>query len=261
MTNRLKMSCLAMAAMLSFCMAGHVQDAQAETLKVTGGATITENFLEPIRDAFAKSSGVTLNISNTTPAQGWQQLTAGQVDAAVYGLSFNEVVASVEKQGGSTANRAEMMPQVIGMMDAGTKIIANKDVGLAALAPDQLAGIFSGEITNWSAVGGPDKAIGVVIGSKIPGAMDQFKKTIMKGKEYSPNALQEAMYPEIKAKVVETPGAIGFSSAALLDDTIQPIRYSGGMRIVTLITKGTATPAAEKLIGFMQKEGKKLIKQ
>ncbi len=97
MTNRLKTGCLAMAATLTFCVTGYVQ---AETLKVTGGAVITENFLEPIRDAFAKSSGITLDFSNSTPAQGWQQLTAGQVDAAIYGLSFNEVIASVEKQGG-----------------------------------------------------------------------------------------------------------------------------------------------------------------
>ncbi|MDO5675764.1 MAG: substrate-binding domain-containing protein [bacterium] len=244
--------------MLIFCVADHVQ---AETLKVTGGATITENFLEPIRDAFAKSSGVTLEISNSTPAQGWQQLTAEQVDAAVYGLSFNEVVASVEKQGGSTANRAEMMPQVIGMMDAGTKIIANKDVGLASLSPSQLAGIFSGEITNWSAVGGPDKAIVVVLGTKYPAILEQFKKNLMKGKDYSGNAMQVETYADIKEKVASTPGAIGFSTAALLDDSIQPIRYSGGMRIVTLITKGPESPAAEKLIHFIQKEGKKYVKQ
>lgn len=258
MTTRLKTCCLTMAAMLIFCVADYVQ---AETLKVTGGLTITENFLSPIQDAFAKSSGVTLEVTSSTPAQGWQQLTAGQVGAAIYGLSFNEVIASVEKQSGNTANRTEMMPQVIAMMDAGTKIIANKDVGLASLSPDQLAGIFSGEITNWSAVGGPDKPIVVVIGSSIPGTVEHFKKTIMRGKEYSPAALQEPMYPEIKAKVVETPGAIGFSSAALLDESIQPIRYSGGMRIVTLITKGPASPATAKLISFIQKEGKKYVKQ
>ncbi len=212
-------------------------------------------------DAFAKATGINLMITDSTPSQGWQQLTAGQVDAAIYGLSFNEIIGTIENQGNKITNRAEMLPQVIAMMDAGTKIIANKDVGLSALSPDQLAGIFSGEITNWSAVGGPDKTIVVVIGSKIPGAMGQFKKTIMRGKEYSSNALQEDRYPEIKEKILATPGSIGFSSAALSDDSIQLIRYSGGMRLVTLLTKGAPTAEVEKMVTFIQGEGKKYIQQ
>ena len=258
MNKNLKMSFLALAAIF---LLSPVIPVQAETLKATGGATITENILGPIKDAFAKSSGITLDISTSTPAQGWQQLTAGQVDTAIYGLSFSEIIASVEEQGGKTANRGEIFPQVVGMMDAGTKVITSKDVGLAVLNTEQLSGIFAGEITNWSEVGGPDLPIVVVIGSKVPGAMAQFKKTIMGDKEYSANALQEERYPEIKAKVLATPGSIGFSSAALLDDSIQPIRYSGGMRIVTLITKGVPSPAVTKLVGFIQKEGKKYIKQ
>ena len=169
--------------------------AQAKTIKVTAGATITENFLTPMSDAFAKATGINLMITDSTPSQGWQQLTAGQVDAAIYGLSFNEIIGTIENQGNKITNRAEMLPQVIAMMDAGTKIIANKDVGLSALSPDQLAGIFSGEITNWSAVGGPDKTIVVVIGSKIPGAMGQFKKTILRGKKPSCVARNTAAMP------------------------------------------------------------------
>ena len=68
-------------------------------------------------------------------------------------------------------------------------------------------------------------------------------------------------HQEIKDKIIATPGAIGFSTAVFLDDTIQPIRYSGGMRIVTLITKGTPSPKVDELIRFIQKEGKKYIKQ
>ena len=258
MINKLKTCCLTMAAVLTLVTVGQVQ---AESLKVTGGATITENILDPMRDAFAKASGITMEITTSTPSQGWQQLTAGQVEAAVYGLSFNEIINSVESQGGKTGNRGEMLPQVVAMMDAGTKIIANKNVGVTALAPDQLAGIFSGTITNWSQLGGPDVPIVVVTGSKIPAIMSQFKRTIMQGKDYTPNAVAEAGYQEIKDKIIATPGAIGFSTAVFLDDTIQPIRYSGGMRIVTLITKGAPSPKVDELIRFIQKEGKKYIKQ
>ncbi|NLZ17722.1 MAG: hypothetical protein GX087_08340 [Desulfobulbaceae bacterium] len=258
MNKNIKMSSLALVATLFLSLAIPVQ---AETLKVTSGATVTESILGPIKDAFAKSSGITLNISTSTPAQGWQQATAGQVDAAIYGLSFSEIIASVEEEGGTTANRREMYPQMVGMMDAGTKIITSRDVGLSVLNTDQLRSIFAGEITNWSAVGGPNLPITVVVGSKIPGSMAQFKKAIMEDKEYSANALKGERYPEIKAKILVTPGSIGFSSAALLDDSIQPIRYSGGMRIVTLITKGVPSPAVSKLISFIQKEGKEYIKQ
>ncbi len=100
-----------------------------------------------------------------------------------------------------------------------------------------------------------------VLGTNYPAILEHFKKSQMKGQDYSGNAIQVETYADIKEKVVSTPGAIGFSTAALLDESIQPIRYSGGMRIVTLITKGTPSPKVEKLIEFTQKEGKKYIKQ
>ena len=258
MKQYLKMRYLLLAVVVLFCL---VQPLSAQEVRVSGGATILDNYINPISEAFFKASGIKIIATTATPGQGWKELNSGKIDAAIYGLSFSEVTAFAEKEIGKLDNRTEMLPQVVAMMDAGTKIIANKNVGVTALAPDQLAGIFSGTITNWSQLGGPDVPIVVVTGSKIPAIMDQFKRTIMQGKDYTPNAVAEAGYQEIKDKIIATPGAIGFSTAVFLDDTIQPIRFSGGMRIITLITKGVPSPEVEKLVGFIQKEGKKYFKQ
>ena len=42
--------------------------------------------------------------------------------------------------------------------------------------PNRTMLIFTGEITNWSQVGGPDMAIVVVLGTKIEGTLSEFKK-------------------------------------------------------------------------------------
>ena len=233
----------------------------AEAVRIECGPMPCKNIFDQIKEPLNKRSGIIVENKIATPVQGWKDLTEGKTDAVVYGLSFQEIISTVESQGGNTVNKGEMFPQIIATLDAGTKIITNKNINIQSIAPVKLGSIFAGTTKNWSELGGPDMPITVVIGTKIPGAMEQFQKTIMRGHEYSPTAMKADRYPEIKEIVVKTPGAIGFSSAAVLDDTVHTLRYSGGMRVITMVTKGPASPKLQQMVQFIQKEGKKYIIQ
>lgn len=233
----------------------------AETLRIDCGVMPCKNIFEPIKEPFAKATGITIESKTATPAQGWKDLTEGKADAAIYGLSFNEVIVNITHQGGNTNNSQDMFPQIITTLEEGTKVITNKNIDIKSLPPSSLRDIFAGTTKNWSELGGPNMPIIVVIGTKIPGVMEQFQKTIMQGQEYTASAKTAPRYEDIKEIVVKTPGAIGFSSAAVLDNSVNSVRYSGGMRVITMVTKGPASPKLQQMVQFIQKEGKKYIIQ
>ena len=105
--------------------------------------------------------------------QAWKDLDAGIVDAAAAGLTFQDWAALMEQEG-YKVEKGKYLAQVIGMDSI--QIFTNKDVTVQSLNRDQVRGIFTGEITNWSQVGGPDMAIVVVLGTKIEGTLSEFKK-------------------------------------------------------------------------------------
>ena len=78
------------------------------------------------------------------------------------------------EQEGYKVEKGKYLAQVIGMDSI--QIFTNKDVTVQNLNKGQVKGIFTGEITNWSQVGGPDMAIVVVLGTKIEGTLSEFKK-------------------------------------------------------------------------------------
>ena len=105
--------------------------------------------------------------------QAWKDLDAGKVDAAAAGLTFQDWAALMEQEG-YKVEKGKYLAQVIGMDSI--QIFTNKDVTVQSLNRDQVRGIFTGEITNWSQVGGPDMPIVVVLGTKIEGTLSEFKK-------------------------------------------------------------------------------------
>ena len=137
------------------------------------------------------------------------------------------------------------------------KIFTNKDVNVPVLNKQQVKGIFSGEITNWKAVGGPDLPIVVVLGTKIAGTMAEFKKKILDDSDYTDQAMEVETATDIKRAVIGTPGAIGIGTRAQIDDTVHAPRYPEPARAITLITKIDRPAAIDKIVQYILGPGKK----
>ena len=113
----------------------------------------------------------------------------------------------------------------------GIAVVVNKANKVEDLTIDQLCKIYTGEITNWSEVGGDDKAI-VVIGresnSGTRGAFEELLK--LDGKDGNPTCKygQEINSTGgVMETVNSTEGAIGYTSLADLTDTIKPVKLEG----------------------------------
>ena len=163
----------------------------------------------------------------------------------------------MEKEGYAIPNKSVYKNRVIGKDIV--KVFTNKDVTVSALSQAQLTAIFTGKTKNWSEVGGPDKAVVVILGSQIPGTQSVFQKQIMSGVDYTKEAVMGTTASDIKAKVISTPGAICLGAMAQKDSTINTPDIPEVGRPITLITKGAPASGLQKMLDYLAGEGQQYI--
>jgi len=122
------------------------------------------------------------------------------------------------------ANESEGLTQWQIGLD-GIAIVVNNENNLTGLTMDQVKGIFTGEITNWKEVGGPDAEINVVIREEGSGTRDAVQEIVL-GKDSSGNkvafvsdAIVQSSTEAVQQAVAQDPNAIGFISFASVSDT------------------------------------------
>jgi phosphate transport system substrate-binding protein len=231
--------------------------AVAEEVKIGTGAAATENIFNRIKEPMAKDQGVTLNVISSGPVQALKDLDAGQVDAAVGGVTFPDWMAMMEKEGYAIADKSVYKNRVIGK-DL-VKVITNKDTGVTTLSKEQLAGVFTGKIKNWSEVGGADKPVALILGTKIPGTQGVFQKQILDGQEYGKPAVEGTTADDLKSKVIATSGGVSVAALAQVDATVNGPAIPEVGRPITLITKGPPSPGLQKMLDFIAGPGQQLI--
>lgn len=112
------------------------------------------------------------------------------------------------------ANNGDLMEpgseHVIGL--DGLAIITNTKNPLGQLSISQVVKIFSGEITNWSSVGGKDIPITLYARDENSGTWDSFKSIVLdpSAAKLSPTAKRFESSTELSDSVAKDEGAIGF---------------------------------------------------
>ncbi len=155
-------------------------------------------------------------------------------------------------------------------------VLVHKDNPVGELSKEQLAGIFTGKITNWSEVGGSDMGINVYIVNPQSATRKVFREAVLGKSDYAGKTLK-TIRPDadILNRVAGDPGAIGHLSFALLPGAkgVKPIAPFGQepsvnnpkypiTRPLYLITNGPAKGAADDFIKWaISDEGQKLIKK
>ena len=108
----------------------------------------------------------------------------------------------------------------------GIAIIVNKDSKVADLTVDQLKQMFTGEITNWSEVGGDDGEI-VLIGREAgSGTRDGFE-SIVDVKDSCKYAQELTATGAVISAVEANPLAIGYASLSAVGDTVAMVTVEG----------------------------------
>lgn len=108
----------------------------------------------------------------------------------------------------------------------GIAVIVNADSPVADLSVEQIAQIFTGEITNWSELGGADAEIAVFgreAGSGTRGAFEEIvgvEDACTYTNEYSSTG-------DVIGNVASNPNGIGYASLSAVDDTVKAVAVNG----------------------------------
>lgn len=179
----------------------------------TGGSTSMKNVIAALTEGFAEvEPGVTVSYDPTGSGAGITGATDKTLDI---GLS-------------SRALKDEEKNDVDGTVIAldGIAIIVNKDSKVEDLTVDQLKQMFTGEITNWSEVGGDDGEI-VLIGREAgSGTRDGFE-SIVDVKDSCKYAQELTATGAVISAVEANPLAIGYASLSAVGDTVKMVTVGG----------------------------------
>ena len=204
------------AAASSSTAAGSTASSTAAALSgnvATGGSTSMKNVIAALTEGFAEvEPGVTVSYDPTGSGAGITGATDKTLDI---GLS-------------SRALKDDEKADVDGTTIAldGIAIIVNNASKVEDLTVDQLKQMFTGEITNWSEVGGDDGEI-VLIGREAgSGTRDGFE-SIVDVKDSCKYAQELTATGAVISAVEANPLAIGYASLSAVGDTVKMVTVGG----------------------------------
>ena len=179
----------------------------------TGGSTSMKNVIAALTEGFAEvEPGVTVSYDPTGSGAGITGATDKTLDI---GLS-------------SRALKDDEKADVEGTTIAldGIAIIVSNESKVENLTVDQLKQMFTGEITNWSEVGGDDGEI-VLIGREAgSGTRDGFE-SIVDVKDSCKSAQELTATGAVISAVEANPLAIGYASLSAVGDTVKMVTVGG----------------------------------
>ena len=170
------------------------------TIKLAG-STSMEKLCEAMSESFMERN------------PGVESLAAGSVDIG----DASRGLKDEEKTSGLVEN--------IVAID-GIAVITNKSCSIKDVTSKDLAKIYSGEITDWAELGGEEQPI-IVIGREAgSGTRDAFEE-LLEVKDGCAYAQELDSTGAVLAKVAATPGAIGYVSLDVVDDTVSGLKIDG----------------------------------
>lgn len=208
----------------------------------------------------AKNDQVSITLNAGGSGTGLKQVSEGSVDIG------NSDVFAKEKL--PEAKAAELVDHKVAVTVMAP--VVSKEIGtnVKSLTKAQLQDIFTGKVTNWKDVGGPDEAVVLITRPSTSGTRALFTKYALDGKEELSNKSMETDDSGTLVQTVsQTKGAIGYVALSYLMnnkivtplaiDGVEPTLdnvYNGKYPVwgyEHMYTKGEATGAVKAFIDFI----------
>ncbi|MCI7473255.1 MAG: phosphate ABC transporter substrate-binding protein [Clostridiales bacterium] len=191
---------------------------------VTNGSTSMESVMGSLIEAFREvQPGVQVQYTGSGSGAG---ITSAQDGTADIGLASRDL------------KDTETGVKNITVAKDGIAIIINPQNPVADLSVEQIAQLATGQITNWSEVGGSDAQV-VFIGREAgSGTRDGFES--ITGTEDACKYQNELTSTgEVIANVASNPNAIGYASLSAVDNTVKAITVGGVAPTEETVLDGT----------------------
>ena len=187
--------------------------AELEGSVTCSGATSFQPLVEAAANDFMDANAnVNITISGGGSGQGLSDVKDGKAQ-----IGRSDVFAEEKLEAADVAKLVDNKVAVVGMGP-----IVNSDVDVDGLTTEQLRGIFTGEITDWSEVGGTAGAIQVINRKAGSGTRATFEGAVLAGAtvpdSFKPVAEEDSSGTVVE-KIQQTAGAISYLAFSYFDDT------------------------------------------
>jgi phosphate transport system substrate-binding protein len=191
-----------------------------EKIVIDGSTTVG-----PIAKAFAEyfmaaNPDVNITVSESGSGNGAKSLVNSVCDVAAMSrpMKDKEFLAAAEKG-------IQPVAHVVAL--DGLPILVHPKNPVAGLTIEQIRKIYTGEITNWKDVGGPDMEIVVITRDTNSGTYETFENLVMDKQKISDKAEYVGSNGAIRQRVQSTPSAIGYAGLGFVDKTVKALNVNG----------------------------------
>jgi len=169
-----------------------------------------------------KNPGDFVAVTGGGSGTGFSSLISNTCDIAMASRSIKEKEITL-------ANQKGIKPNEIKVAMDGLAVVVNPANPIGKLTIDQLAGIFTGRISNWKEVGGKDEKIVILSREVNSGTHVYFKEHVLRKldpnskEEFAPSALMLSSSQAIADEVAGNPVAIGYYGMGYISPKQKPV--------------------------------------
>ena len=208
----------------------------------TGGSTSVESVIGILTEAFKEiQPNVDVTYDPTGSGAGITGASEGTLDIGLSSRALKD-------------DEAETLDATVFALD-GIAIVVNNENTVEDLTLEQIKGLATGEITNWSEVGGPDMPVVLVGREAGSGTRDGFE-SIVDVKDACKYDQELTSTGAVIAGVAANPNAFGYASLSAVDDTVKAVTVEGVAASEATVQDGTYK--IQRPFVFVTKDGAEL---
>jgi len=242
----------------------------SEQVIVVKGSTTVLPIAQPCAEVFMdQNPDIDISIQGGGSGVGITSLIDGTCDIGNSSRPVKEEEVAKAKEKG-----VELCANIIAK-DA-IAVIVHTSNKIDGLTLEQIKAIFTGEISNWSPVGGEDQVIVVVSRDSASGTFEAFNELALHKEKLRPDALMQASNAAVATTVANTPGAIGYVGLGYVTSQVKAIKVNDIIpsketvndnsyplaRPLFMYTNGEPDGIVKDFIDFvLSAEGQKLVEE
>jgi len=220
---------LALGAGLTPAIDAAIPTGLAGSLTIAGSTTLLPINQECARLLMDANRDLRISVSGGGSGHGVKAVGAGEIDIGA---------ASRDIKPSELVQYPDLKPVAIGTDSVA--VVVHTSNAVSDLTLEQVARIFSGEITNWKDVGGPDAEIRVITREEGSGTRETFETYVMAplALDIAARASVKSSNGEVRATLKSDDRSIGYLSLGYVDASMKAVRVGGIAATVENVVAG-----------------------
>lgn len=192
----------------------------ADSLIIQGSSTVLPIVQKAAEVYMEKNPAVNISVRGGGSGTGIAALLDNVIDIA----NSSRFIKDEEVQ---TALSKGIYPVPHRIAIDGIAVVVHPDNPVDDLSLEDIKKIYTGEISNWQELGGPDSQIVVISRDSSSGTFEVFEEKVLGGEKVAATALLQTSNGGVINVVAATKGAIGYVGLGYLSPALKAVKVDG----------------------------------